>query len=376
MIATGGAPNSNILENHSLLGRSNSAQGQQNSETRTCSWAQHKVNKLHLKLRGPDSALMKAAKHNDTKLISYIIDRHPTSLQLCLKQKNRNPAIQAAVHGKTEALQLLINYGALPDTVLASESYEKGEGNLPRLFVRSGRHSSYSPADFTSKIMKVLLENNDTNVNSVNCIQDFTGSMYMTPTELVNSQVGAKNRGVISELLASDPRTRVNTKIGFEYSGPFKSSFHIKFPPEFSFYKKTGERKIPVSLIGQAILLNNPHLALTLLDRPDLDPGKPDGTVENLLIIFFNKLAKGLFYNLGDPLRKKMIASEEFRRQILNCDSLLAKRRFILLLSMDFKSRNIQHIEELIWLNRDELNTRIRHELSQYDIRESVEREV
>lgn len=71
-----------------------------------------------------------------------------------------------------------------------------------------------------------------------------------------------------------------------------------------------------------------------------------------------------------------MIASEEFRRQILGCDSLLAKRRFILLLSMDFKSRNVQDNDELSRLNRDELNTRIRHELSQYDIRESVEREV
>lgn len=366
MIATGVAPNSHILENHSLLGRSNSAQGQQNSETRTCSWAQHKVNKLHLKLRGPDSALMKAAKHNDTKLISYIIDRHPTSLQLCLKQKNRNPAIQAAVYGKTEALQLLINYGASPDTVLASKSYENGEGRPPLLFSYSGRNSSYSPAYFTSKTMKVLLENNETNVNSINLVCDLYNQMPIRPTELVNSQVGSKNRREISALLASDPRTQVNTEIEFFYDGAFKHSFHIEFPPESYFYT-THEGQIPVSLIGQAILLNNPDLALTLLDRPDLDPGIPEETVENLLAIFFFKLEKGLFYNLGDPLREKMIASEEVRGQILDSDSLVAKIRFILLLSMDFKSRNIDDIDELYQLNRDELNTRIRHELSQYD---------
>ncbi|WP_422445738.1 MULTISPECIES: hypothetical protein [unclassified Endozoicomonas] len=377
MIATGGATNSHIPGNYSLPGSSHSTRGQQSSEARSCSWTQHKVDKLHLKTRGPDSALMEAAKHNDTKLINRILDRHPTSLRLCLKQQNQNPAIQAAVHGNTEAFQLLINYGASPNTVLASKSYEKPP--LPLLFPQRGRHSSYSPANFTSETMKVLLRSKEIDLNSINDIQDSYVSMWMTPTELVNSQAGAKNRGKISALLASDPRTQVNTKIEFFYHGGFKSSFHIEFPRESSFYKTSKgvtEGKIPVSLIGQAILLNNPDLALTLLDRPDLNPGEPEGTAENLLTIFIDKLSNGLFYNLGNPLREKMVASEEFCRQILDSDSLLAKERFLLLLSMDFQSRDIHDNDKLDRLNSDELNAHIRYELSQYGNRESVEREV
>lgn len=367
MIATG-APNSHILENHRLPGSSHSTRGQQNSEAQTCSWTQHKVNKLHLKTRGPDAALMQAAKYNDTKLINRILDSHPTSLRLCLKQQNQNPAIQAAIHGNTEAFQLLINYGASPNTVLASSSYEKD--TLPLLFPLSGKRSSYSPANFTSETMKVLLQSEETDLNSINYIQDLYIEIMMTPTELVNSQVGAKNRGEISVLLASDPRTQVNTNIEFYYYGPFKSSFHIEFPPESSFYM-TSRGKIPVSLIGQAILLNNLDLALTLLDRPDLDPGKPEGTAVNLVTIFIHKLSKGLFFNLGNPLREKMIASEEFCRQILDSDKVTVKRHFLLLLSADFQSRDTLDINEFSRLNSVELNRRIRDELSQ-----SVQREL
>ncbi|WP_257263910.1 ankyrin repeat domain-containing protein [Endozoicomonas sp. ONNA2] len=356
MIASG-APNTPLTGNHSVVrsGTANGQSEQQSTRTRSCSWGQRKLDEWCLKFKGPDIALMQAAKHNNTQLISRIIDQNPSSINLCLKKKNENPAIQAAVRGNNEALQLLINLGASPDTLLASESY------FP---LRDFKPVDYSPADFTSKTMNVLLNNQGTDLNQSNHVYDLDRSILVTPTELVNSQVSAKNRSKISVLLASDARTRIHTKIDFLHCGPFKNSFNIEFPPDSSF-RTTSEGRIPVSLIGQAILLNNAELARELLGRPDLDPGKPEGTAENLLTIFMHKLSNGVFFNLGNPLRQKIITSETFCRQILDSDSLIFKRQLLELLTMDFNIRNYPPSNaEFNQLDFYQLNDRIQQELS------------
>ena len=363
------APNTLPLGNHSVFPSDNSTSEQserESSMTRSCSWHQHKLDELCLKSRGPDAALLQAAEHNNTKLISRIIEKHPSSINLCLNKKDENPAIQAAIRGNNEALQLLINFGASPNVLLASSSYEP---NGYRLFTSKkasieAKSASYSPANFTSKTMNVLLDSQDTDLNKSNEVYDIVRMMSLTPTELVNSQVDAKNRGEISVLLASDARTRIHTKIDFLYCGTFKNSFNIEFPGESSF-RMTSLGKISVSLIGQAILLNNADLALKLLSRPDLDPGKPEGTAENLLTIFMHKLSHGLFFNLGKPLRQKIITSEAFCRQILDSDSLTVKRQLLALLTMDFDSREYSPpTAELNGLDLSQLNSRIRQELS------------
>ncbi|WP_257263227.1 ankyrin repeat domain-containing protein [Endozoicomonas sp. ONNA2] len=352
MIASGA---SNPLLPGNRSGATNGHSEQQSSHIRSCSWHRRKLDEWCLKFKGPDKALMQAAKHNNTQLISRIIDQNPSSMNLCLKNKNENPAIQAAVRGNNEALQLLINLGASPNTLLAGESY------FPS---RTFKAADYSPANFTSTTMGVLLGSQETNPNQPNQVMDIDRSISMTPTELVNTQVAAKNRSEISVLLASDARTRINTKIEFFRYGPFKQAFNIEFPPVLSF-RTTSKASVPVSLIGQAILLNNADLARELLGRPNLDPGKPEGTAENLLTIFMHKLSNGMFFNLGNPLRQKIITSETFCRQILDSDSLIVKRQLLALLTMNFDSRDYQSsISEFNQLDMAQLNDRINHELS------------
>ena len=371
------APNTLPLGNHSVFPSDNSTSeqsGRQSSMTRSCSWHQHKLDELCLKTRGPDAALLQSAEHNNTKVISRIIEKHPSSINLCLQKKNENPAIQAAIRGHNEALQLLINLGASPNILLASSSYEPID--CSRLFLpnKNGKRGSYSPADFTSKTMNILLDSQDTDLSKSTGVWDIDCEILLTPTELVNTQVDAKNRGEISVLLASDARTPIHTKIDFAYNGPFKNSFNIEFP-DISSFRMTRSHRISVSLIGQAILLNNADLALKLLSRPDLDPGKPEGTAENLLTIFMHKLSHGLFFNLGNSLRQKIITSEAFCMEILDSDSLTVKRQLLALLTMDFDSREYSPpTAELNGLDLSQLNSRIRQELSP-PIYESVAQE-
>ena len=352
------APHTLFLCDHSVFHSDTSTSeqsGQQSSKTRSCSWRQRKLDEWCLKFKGPDVALMQAAKHNNTQLISRIIGQNPSSINLCLKEKNKNPAIQAAVRGNNEALQLLIELGASPDTLLASKSY------FP---LRTFKPADYSPANFTTKTVGVLLDNQEIDLNQLNQVFDLDRGIPVTPTELINSQIGAKNRCKISALLASDARTRIHTKIEFLNGGPFEKSFNIEFPRTSSF-RRASSGRVPVSLIGQAILLNNAALALKLLGRPDMDPGIPEGTAENLLTIFMHKLSHGLFFNLGKPLRQKIIVSEAFCRQILDSDSLTVKRQLLALLTMDFDSREYSPpTAELNGLDLSQLNSRIRQELS------------
>ncbi|WP_257294960.1 hypothetical protein [Endozoicomonas sp. YOMI1] len=323
-------------------------------------WCNHSVNLLVLKTKGADAAMMRAAATDDVPLIRHLLSEYSVSANLHGGRKNQSVASKAAAHGNVSALATLLENGAEPNEVLTGKPYQPyfqcfNSGRLVR-----GHHATDK---LTPETVKILLEHNNIDPNTVIQGMDSWHSIYLTPVELINSNLAIKDRDEICKLLVSHPQASVNRQTYFQRHAAFARFSKVD-------YDKLVDRNgvIHVNLIGQALMFDNFALAEHLLTDPELDPGLPrDGlAAENLLIIFMDRFSNRCFHglcrsfdNFLASLRDKIVSSPAFFREIFLSQNLQTKQLFLALFAIEYQGRNSPSPTDFAHLDIDELDDQI-----------------
>lgn len=322
------------------------------------------INLISLKFKSREAILLRAAATGDVPLIRRLVRHHHIVSSNTVGVELEDAAAKAAAHGKAEALELLLEFGAFPNNALAGENLL-----IPpkRMFDERGGHRQHHVTEkLTPEIVRILLNNVHIFPEVTIRLGDTEGHyLHFTPKELINSSPGNKNREEICKMLVSHDQVDVNTEISFYQTGAFALSSKVD---NQSFYQHPRSTFIHVNFLGQTLMFDNFGLAEHLLTDQTLDPGLPIGTgaAENLLIIFMDKYSKGCFHKLNqrfdillNALRDKIANSNAFRNQVLASENKLFKQQFLTLFAIRHQDRYDLSPADFQHLNCDQLNDKI-----------------
>lgn len=308
--------------------------------TPPCTRRQHWLNKLVWAVDGKHAALMRAAGNNDIPMIRRILSGPLTACSVDPNfrygLKNRTPAMKAAAHGHAEALNILLDFGANPIDVMKLR-YSISSICLPFAISFSSFYepvSSYSP-----EIIKTLLDNHRADPNTRYGTFRWAKT-EMTSLEQLNmaGQVcsAPEKAGRLCLLFARNPATNLNTAITFHprhFFPELQKNAHLEFPP-------FPQECATINLLGQAFLFNNPALIEFLVSDHRVNPGLPDNAAENLMVTVMDKLRQGKYFEFTSALKAKLLASNEFREQLLLSTNMKFKRDFLVFLKSDPKTKS------------------------------------
>ena len=298
-------------------------------------------------IKGNRAALMRAAGNNDVATIKRILSAPPSPHtvypNMRYGKKNRTPAIKAAAHNNTEALSVLLDFGASARDVMTLSRWER---KFTLFFDRQLTFYGYNEpvCHYTSQIIKVLLEDHKADPNTPYGIAKHAGT-EMTSLEQLN-MTSLKNwdpdeTGRLSLQFARDPRTNLNSAINFN-PATFFPKLQKKAKLKFPTFPKT---PACINLLGQAFLFNNTPLIEYLLKNERSNPALPAGSAENLMVIVKEKLCTGYYYNFLPDLKAKLLNSPEFYEALISSPDSTFKQQFLTLFKIEPENRFLPYID-------------------------------